>query len=139
MLTLKDLDEKPFPVSPDNQLNTRTGTVLIPNEIWPDGISLPDCSSAPFELIANEHDIAHVSCFTINPHGCHKYPINIAGIAFKGQDLPDSVYIGGTFCKMKTYIPLPCQCQNCWRFRHQAKYCRSITRCPSVPHLGIPV
>ena len=33
MLTLKDLDGKPFPVSPDTQLNTRTGTVLIPNEI----------------------------------------------------------------------------------------------------------
>ena len=51
MLTLKDLDGKPFPVSPDTQLNTRTGTVLIPNEICPDGFSWSDCSPELIELI----------------------------------------------------------------------------------------
>ena len=30
MLTLKNLDGKPFPVSSDSQLNTPTDTVLIP-------------------------------------------------------------------------------------------------------------
>ena len=69
MLTLKDLDGKPFPVSPDTQLNTHTDTVLIPNETCPDGVGWSDCSP---DLIADEHDIAHVSCFIINPHGHRK-------------------------------------------------------------------
>ena len=57
VLTLGDLDGKPFPVSPDTQFNTHTGAVLVPNEICPDGISWSDL----FELVAEEHDIAHVS------------------------------------------------------------------------------
>ena len=89
---------------PDTQLNTCTGTVLIPNEIWPDGISWSDCSPELTELIADEHDITHVSCFTINSRGHRKHPVNIARIAFEGQDLPDRVYIGGTFYKVKPYI-----------------------------------
>ena len=52
MLTLKDLDGKPFLVCPDTQLNTRTGTVLIPNEICPDGVSWSDCSPDLSEMIA---------------------------------------------------------------------------------------
>ena len=36
---LKDLDGKLFPVFPDTQLNTRTGTVLISHEICPVGDS----------------------------------------------------------------------------------------------------
>ena len=79
-------------LSPDTQLNTPTGTVPIPNEICPDS----DCSDLS-ELIADKHDIAYVSCFTINPRGRRKHPVNITRIAFKGQDLPDRVYIGGTF------------------------------------------
>ena len=78
-----------------------------------------------FELIAYEHDIAHVFCFTINPRGSYKYLVTIARIAFKGQDLPD-----GAFCKVKPYIPPSRQCQNCWRFGHPAKYCRSTACCP---------
>ena len=130
MFTLKDLDGEPFPVSPDTQLNTRTGTILIPNEICPDSISWSDCFPDLFELIADDHDIAHVSCFTINPRGRPKYSVNIARIAFKGQNLPDRVYLGGAFYKVKPYIPHPRQCQNCWRFGHPAKYCRSTAHYP---------
>ena len=71
------------------------------------GVSWPNYSSDLFELTADEHDIACVFCFTINPRGCHKYPANIAKITFKEQALPDS--IGGAFCKVKPYIPPPCQ------------------------------
>ena len=60
MLTLKELDGKPFPVSSDTQLNTHTGTVLIPHEICPVGVSWPDYSTELFELIADNHDFAHV-------------------------------------------------------------------------------
>ena len=77
-----------------------------------------------------------MSCFTINPRGRHKHPVNIATIAFKGQDLPDMVYIGVTFYKVKPYIYPPCQCQNCWRFGHPAKYCRSTARCPLCASSG---
>ena len=108
----------------------RTGTVLIHNEIWPDSVSWCDCSPHLSELIADQHDITHVSCFTINPRGRHEHPVNIATIAFKWQDLPDSVYIGGAFYRIKPYFPPLLQCQNCWRFRHPAKYCRSTARCP---------
>ena len=80
-----------FSVSSDAYLNTRTGTVCILCEICPVGISWPDYTEL-FELIADEHNIAHMSCFIINPHGCQKYPANIAKISLKGQDLPD-IYI----------------------------------------------
>ena len=45
LLILKDLDWKTFWVSSDTQLNNRTGTVLIPHEIYQVGISWPYCSS----------------------------------------------------------------------------------------------
>ena len=120
MFTLKDLDEKPtlvlvpfsFPMKSAQTASVGL-TVLL-----------------TFELIADEHDIARVSYFTINPHGGCKYPVNIAKITFKGQDLPDSIYIGGAFCKIKPYISPPHQCQNYRRFGYQAKYCRSIVCCP---------
>ena len=38
-LTLKDVKGKSFPVSSDTKLNTCTGTILIPHEICPVGIS----------------------------------------------------------------------------------------------------
>ena len=85
MLTLKDLDGKPFPVCPDTRLNTPTGTVLIPNEICPDGVSWSDCSPDLSKLIADEHDITHVFCFTIIPRGRRKHPVNIARIVFKDK------------------------------------------------------
>ena len=46
------------------------------------------------ELIADKHDIAHVSCFTINPCGSRRFPANITKITFEGEDLPDNVNIG---------------------------------------------
>ena len=69
------------------------------------GISWLDCSSDLFELIADEYNM--VSCYTINHGGHRNYPANIAKITFKGQDLPNSVYIDGAFCKVKPYIPPP--------------------------------
>ena len=66
----------------------------------------------------------------VKPRGCYKYAANITKITFKGQDLPDRVYIGGAFCKVKPYIPPLNQCVNCWKFGHPAKYCRYATCCP---------
>ena len=60
MLTLKDFDGKPFPMSSDTQFNTRIGTIVIPHEICTVGISRPDCSTDLFELIVDELDIACV-------------------------------------------------------------------------------
>ena len=117
--------------------------LFLPNEICPDSISWSDYSPDLYELIADEHEIAHVSCFTIISRGRYKYPVNIARIAFKGQDLPDRVYIGGAFFKVKPYIPPPHQCQNCWRFGHPVKYYRSTAYCPlcatpSRTHINCP-
>ena len=81
-------DGKPLPVSPDTQLSTHTNTILIPNEIYPVGVSWPNCYSDIFELIADDHDIVHVSYFIIKPR---KYPAYIAKITFKRQGLPDTI------------------------------------------------
>ena len=117
MLTLKDLDGKPFPVFPDTQLNTRTGTILIPNEICQVDVSWPYLS----ELIADKHDITHVFCFIINFRGHRRYPANTAKITFKGQDLPDNVQISRAFYKVKPYSVPHCQCHNCWTYEHPVK------------------
>ena len=125
MLIVKDLGGKPFIVSPDTQLNTRTGTVLIPNKTCPVDVSWPDCYFDLFELIADKLDITHVSCFIINPRGCSRYPATIAKNTFKGENLPDSVYIGEAFCDARchpcvspghTHTNCPstkCICANC--------------------------
>ena len=43
----------------------------------------------------------------VNPHRRRNYPAKIAKIICKGQHLPDSVYIGGAFCKVKLHILNP--------------------------------
>ena len=133
MITLKDLDGKPFSVSSDTQLDICIGTLLIPNEICPDGISWFDGSPDLSELIADEHDIAHVSCFTINPRGCRKHPVNIARIAFKRQDLPDWVYIGLAFYKVKPYTLPAHQCsEDNWR-----EHCISLFTCAVIRNVHL--
>ena len=99
--------------------------------------SWADCSDI-FELIADVHDIAHVSCLPSWPPQVG-YPANIVKIATKRQDLPDSVYINGDICSVKPYISPSRQCQNRLRFRHPTKCCKSMHVVLSVPHLAIPV
>ena len=109
-------------------------TVLIHHKICPVGVSWPDCSSDLFELIADEHDIIQVSCSTVNPHGCCKFPANIAKIRFKGQDHPDIVYIGRVFCNVKWSSPkaVPKQLE----IQTSIIYCRSTARCPLCASSG---
>ena len=77
------------PLLPDSTL------VSLPvSHIMPVGVSWSDCSSDLFELIADKQNIAYVSCFTINPRSCCKYPANIAKITFKKLS-----------SKVKPYIP----------------------------------
>ena len=66
MLTSKDLDVKYFPASPDihlKNLYSRTSSVLILHE---SGIGWSAYSFDLSKLIGDEHEIAHVSCFTVN-------------------------------------------------------------------------
>ena len=115
--------EKPFAVTANTQMNTRTGTILIPNETCPVGISWPDCSCDLFELIAEEHNTTHVSYFTTNLRGkcCKNYS--------QRDMIFQTVYIGGALYKVKPYLPPTSQCQNYWRFRHPSKYCGSTACC----------
>ena len=139
MLTLKDLKKKIFPVSPDTQLNTRTGTVLILHEICPMNISWPDCSSDLFDLIADEHDISDLSCFVINTRGCRKYPTNIAKVIIKVQDLPDNVYTWAVFCKVEPYIHPLVTAKTAGDLDIQQNTLDPLQVALSVPHLAIPV
>ena len=131
MHNLKDLQGNPIPAVPDVHLNTTIGTVAVPQHVCPMG-NTPwnQCSSDLQDLLSDHHAITSVHCYTIPPRGRRKYPTNIAKIAFKSQTLPLEVYIGGALLKVQPYIPPPRQCQNCWRFGHLAKYCRSAARCP---------
>ncbi len=66
------------------------------------------------------------------------YP-NIAKITFKRHELPSEIYLGGEKLRVREYRPLPRQCQNCWRFGHPAKHCRTeqhSRRCPLCAQTG---
>ena len=67
-------------------------------------VGWPECSSDIFELIADEHDVTQVSCFTINAHGHCKYSANITRITFKGQDKPYSAVHIKDFMEPLIYI-----------------------------------
>ena len=82
------------------------------------GISWPDCST---ELIADEHDIAHVSCFTVNPRLHCMYQ----QILQKLHSNPPN--IGGAFNKVKPDIPLP---PSVPKLLDIQQYYRSTALCP---------
>lgn len=46
-------------------------------------------------------------------------------LSFKGNSLPEYVYLFNTRVKVEAYIFPVTQCSNCWRFGHSAKYCPS--------------
>ena len=71
--------------------------------------------------------------FTINPRGHRKYTENIAKITNKGQDLPDSVYIG----KIKPYIPSPVSAKTAGDSDLQQNTVDPLHAYLSVPHLVI--
>ena len=79
------------------------------------------------------------SLMSTHPHGRCKHTVNIATIVFKEQDLPDRVYIGRAFYKVKPYIPLPHQCQTAEDSDIQQNSVDPLHVALSVPHLAIPV
>ena len=83
--------------------------------------------------------ISLVSYFTINPYCCHRYPANIAKTTFKGQNLSDSVYIGGAFCKVKAYIPSPFSAKTAEGLGIQENTVDPSHIVLSVSHLTIPI
>ena len=75
----------------------------------------------------------------VDPRGRRKHPMNIATIAFKGQNLPDRVYIGGAFYnKVKPYIP-PVSAKIAGDLDIQQNTVGPLHFALSVPHLAIPV
>ena len=116
MLTLKDLERKHFPMLPDIQLNTYTGTMLISLEICPVGVTWPKYYSDLFKLIADEHD--NYIQRTRSSKQC------------------------GTFCKVKPYIPAPSNTISTKRDRDSDIWQHSVDPphiALSVPHLVAPI
>ena len=75
----------------------------------------------------------------IKPHSHCKYLANIAKITFKGQNPPDSVYIGGTLCKVKPFIPIPISAKTAGDSDIQKNTVDPPHVALSAPHLAIPV
>ena len=50
-------------------------------------------------------------------------------IEFKGEVIPDRVYVGFMCFYVRAYIPKPMRCFNCQKFGHIAKFCKEKRRC----------
>lgn len=50
-------------------------------------------------------------------------------INFRGQVLPNYIFIYGARCKVEPYVYRVSQCLNCLRYGHIAKFCKSSARC----------
>ena len=133
---LTDHSGNPIPAEPHPTLNTCTGTVSLSPANCP--VDTKDWSDCGEDLLGclKDQDVKSVHCYTIPPKGQRKNPTNIAKITFCTHDLPLRIYIGGQSLPVRPYQPPPRQCQNCWRFGHPAKHCRSTDRCPICAQPG---
>lgn len=61
--------------------------------------------------------------------GCHMTSPIIAIFTFNRHD---------HYILVEPLAVQPCQCQNCWRVSHSAKYCRSTARCPVYAGVALP-
>ena len=121
----------PFPVHIDPILNSSTGTVSIPMNIIPADTPFSDCASDILALLQGQDFTAcDVQCYSLPSRGKRTTTTHIARISFTAHDLPTHVIIGGERLPVRPYSPPPRQCQNCWRFGHPAKFCRSPYCCP---------
>lgn len=127
---LCDLESHPFPLHNDTPLNQCIGTVAVPSHICPKTIAWSSCNDDILALLKDEYDAINVTCYTLPARGRRKFATSIAKIAFHRHDIPSTVYLGGELLPVKPYRPPPRQCQNCWRFGHPEKHCRSSPRCP---------
>lgn len=65
ILLSTNLENNPFPVTPDPQLNTHTGIVVCSV----DNVYLFDCASNFYKIFADYHEIADITCSTFKPCG----------------------------------------------------------------------
>ena len=66
----------PFCATPDNHLNTCTGTISISPQDCPiDDKTWSDCHT-DLDLLS-EYDAVNVRCYTLSPRGCQKNPTNL--------------------------------------------------------------
>ena len=100
------------------------------------GACWTDYSSDLFELIADEYVFSLP--LTLIAVGGFQH-IAIAKITSEVQDLPDSAYIGGAFCKAKAYIPLSICVKTAEDLNIQQNTVDTKHVVLSLPHLAIPV
>ena len=50
-------------------------------------------------------------------------------ITFQGNELPDHIYIGASYYKVRPYVNMPTQCYKCQRMGHTSHSCKARARC----------
>ena len=110
-----------------DQLNSITGTVVLPQSLDQDG--LPDRHVLLSSLQIRGYDCTDVEVFEIPNKKNPERKLRIAKIKFDGQNLPQYIKIEGTRREVRPFIPKPLQCRNCSRFGHSTNNCRNNPIC----------
>lgn len=58
-----------------------------------------------------------------------RYYTNTVKVIFEGQILPNFIQIEGLRIRVRPFHKKPMFCDNCQKFKHTAKYCRSAPKC----------
>nr|XP_043067127.1 uncharacterized protein LOC122321349 [Drosophila bipectinata] len=116
----------PFKISEHRSLNSSIGIIYSNNLRGIDEkVILDNLKSQKVERV--EKIYKYIPNQVLN-----KTPQNETGlikISFKLTHLPDFLYIGYERVEVRTFIPRPMRCNNCFRFGHTAKFCKNTPTC----------
>ncbi|XP_026479134.1 uncharacterized protein LOC113385492 [Ctenocephalides felis] len=79
--------------------------------------------------IRSESEIISIRCLKSKNNESTKTNSQRVKILFKGNMLPERVFIHSVSCRVSPFIQRLIQCHNCWRFGHIKSQCKSKERC----------
>lgn len=83
------------------------------------------------DFIAANHRVVKAERLTrYNRSTKQKDPTGSVVLSFRGDCLPDKVYLGFQSFNVNEFVPRPMRCYKCQRYGHVANNCRGSVRCP---------
>ena len=122
-LKIRNIKGMKAEVTKHSELNSVWGSILI--------LDLEDNDEETYlDILKNRcrsHTVEEVKLITLKRE---KRDLNILKIKFKGEEMPEKIYIEGRVKEVRPFIPRPVQCHGCLIYGHFKDRCRSgIIRC----------
>src|SRR5215469_10227362 len=108
----------PIKVTVAHNFNTSQGTIFAPE--------LEDLTD---EEILQELAPQQVQAVRRILKGKNKLPTHIIILTFGRAEIPENLFCGYIFHKLRPYYPAPLRCYICQRFGHRGKFCKNQPSC----------